>query len=52
MPILYKTLVRPLLDYCIQVWKPYLRKYINVLEIQKGYTKMIDGRKKLNSYEQ
>ena len=52
MLILYKTLVRPLLDYCVQVWKPYLRKDINVLEkIQKRYTKMIDGCKKLN-YEQ
>ena len=42
MLILYKTLVRPILDYCIPVWRPYLRKDINKLErIQKRYTKMI-----------
>ena len=28
MLILYKTLVRPTLDYCIPVWRPYLRKDI------------------------
>ena len=39
MLILYKTLVRPILDYCIPVWRPYLRKDINKLKrIQKIYT--------------
>ena len=48
MLILYKTLVRPLLDYCSQIWKPYLRKDITLVErIQKRYTKMIDGCKKM-----
>jgi hypothetical protein len=42
MLILYKTLVRPILDYCIPVWRPYMRKDINKLEkVQKRYTKMI-----------
>ena len=52
MLILYKTLVRPLLDYCSQVWRPYLKKDISSLEkIQKRYTKMIEGCKSLK-YEQ
>ena len=50
--ILYKTLVRPLLDYGIQIWKPYLREDIMQLEkIQKRYTKMINGCKRLGYNE-
>src|SRR6266516_3753228 len=44
MMILYKSLVRPLMDYCIQVWKPYAKNDIKIMErIQKMFTKMIDG---------
>ena len=44
MLILYKTLVRPILDYCSQVWKPFLKKDIKLVErVQKRFTKVIDG---------
>ena len=29
---LYKSMVRPHLDYCIQAWKPHLRKDVDKLE--------------------
>ena len=52
MLILYKTLVRPTLDYSIPVWRPYAKKYIKKLEkVQKRFTKQIDGCKG-KSYEQ
>jgi hypothetical protein len=52
MMILYKTLVRPILDYCIPVWRPHTVKDMTKLEkVQKRFTKMIDGFKG-KSYEQ
>src|SRR3954468_20356342 len=46
MLILYKTLVRPVLDYCIPVWRPYTKKDMLKLEkVQKRFTKMIEGYK-------
>ena len=38
------ALVRPHLEYCIQMWSPQYRRDKDVLEcIQKGETKMIQG---------
>jgi len=49
---LYKSLVRPHLDYCIQVWRPFLHKDVEVLEkVQRRATRMIEGLKSV-SYEE
>src|SRR6188508_1428497 len=49
---LYKALVRPKLEYCVQAWRPYLRKDIDKIErVQHRATKMIEGCRSL-SYEE
>ena len=49
---LYNSLVRPLLEYCIQFWSPYYRKDIDKLErVQRRVTKMIP-RLRCKPYEQ
>ena len=49
---LYKALVRPQLEHCIQVWSPYLKQNMEKLEkVQRRATKMIQGYKYL-SYEE
>ena len=49
---LYKAIVRPHLEYCIQAWSPYLRKDIDMHEkIQMRATKLIPGLRDLR-YEE
>jgi len=43
MRILYKTLVRPHVEYCSCAWNPHYRKDMELLErIQRRFTKMIN----------
>ena len=49
---LYKSLVRPHLEYCIQCWNPYYRKDSELMEKdQRRATRMIDSLKKYCYHE-
>ena len=49
---LYKSLVRPHLDYCVQVWRPYHQMDVALLEgVQRRVTKLIPNLRGL-SYHQ
>jgi len=41
---LYKTLVRPELEYCGQFWSPHYRKDVIAVErVQSRFTRMLSG---------
>jgi hypothetical protein len=49
---LYKSLVRPHVEFCVQAWRPYLKKDIELLEkVQRRFTMMVPGMQSLN-YEE
>ena len=51
MPV-YKAIVRPHFEYCIQAWRPYRKKDIDILErIQRRPTKIIQELRGI-SYEE
>ena len=48
---LYKTIVRSHFEYCIQAWRPYRKKDIDMLErVQRRATEMIQNLRNI-SYE-
>ena len=49
---LYKSFVRPLLEYCVTAWCPYYQRDISVLEkIQRRATRMIPSLRQLPYFE-
>ena len=49
---LYRTLVRPHLEYSVQFWLPHYQKDVEALErVQKRFTRMLSGMESI-SYEE
>ena len=49
---LYKSVVRPHLEYCVPIWSPHYQKDIELIEgVQRRATKLIDEVKNLH-YEE
>ena len=49
---LYNTLIRPLIEYCVQAWSPYTQKDIILLEnVQRRATKLV-GKLRNKEYEE
>ncbi len=49
---LYMALIRPLLEYCVQVWSPHKRKYIKLIEgVQRRATRLVPELREL-TYEE
>jgi len=47
--LIYKTYIRPHLEYCVQAWLPYLMGDIRCLEqVQRAATKRVPGLKQLD----
>jgi len=50
--LIYKTYIRPHMEYCVQAWPSYIKKDIECFEkVQRSATKMVHGLRHL-SYEQ
>ena len=49
---LYQSLVRPKLEYCVQAWRPHVRKDIDLFEkVQKRAIRLIVRDKSLSYYQ-